>query len=122
EFLFHAVTGPKMKLLRRLIVLVDNATVSAGELNSMAHDGAEHHLEIESRADCLAYFAERFEFANRLRQFARSRLKFLEQSDVLDGNHCLIGEGFKQFYLSFRKWPDFSSANKNRTDGDTFLE
>ena len=67
EFLFHLVADPKMKFLRRLIVLVDDATVSGGELNGVAHGGAEYCLEIESRADSVTDLAERLQFVNRFR-------------------------------------------------------
>ena len=68
----------------------------------MAHDGAEHSLEIESRADRLADLSQRFQFPNRLRQLARSRLQFLEQPHVLDGDDRLVGEGFEESDLSSR--------------------
>ena len=63
----------------------------------MAHDGAEHGLEIERGADCLADFSQRFQFPHRSRQFARSRLQFLEQPHILDGDDGLVGESFEEF-------------------------
>ena len=57
QLLFHLVAGPKMKLLRRFIVFVDDTAISSGELNRAADDGAEHGLEIKSRADGLADFS-----------------------------------------------------------------
>ena len=65
----------------------------------MAHNGAEHGLEVERGADRLTDLAQRFQLTNRLRQFPRPRFQFLEQPDVLDGDHCLVGEGFEQFDL-----------------------
>ena len=55
--------------------------------------------KIESRADRLANFAQRFQFPDRPRQLARSRFEFLEQPHVLDGDHGLVGEGFEQLDL-----------------------
>ena len=54
QFLFHLVAGTKVKLSCGLIVLVDDAAISSGELNRPSDDGAEHSLEIKSRADRLA--------------------------------------------------------------------
>ena len=57
QLLFHLIAGAKVKLLRRLIVFVDDSAISSGELNRPANDGAEHSLEIKSGADCLADFS-----------------------------------------------------------------
>ena len=43
------------------------------------------------------------QFADGLRQFARPRLKFLEQPHVLNRDYRLVGEGFKQFDLLIRE-------------------
>src|SRR5919106_3478754 len=75
---FHTVASSKMKLFPALIVLVDNSTVSSGELNRMADDSAEDRLEVESRANRLANLAQRFEFFNRSRQIAGARLQLLK--------------------------------------------
>ena len=82
----------------------------------MAHDGAEHCLEIKSRADRLADFSQRFEFPDRPSQFAGSRFQFLEQPHVLDGDHRLVGEGFEQLDLLVCERANFSSANHNHSD------
>ena len=48
--------------------------------------------------------------------------QFLEQPDVLDGDHCLVGKGFEQFDLLLRKRTDFGSPNHNRPNGNTFAK
>ena len=107
----------KMKLFRSLIVLVDHTAIGSGELDRVAHDGAEHGLEIQSRADRLADFAQRFQFPNRPRQLARPRLQFLEQPHVLDGDHCLVGEGFEQLDLFVGERSNLRSTNQNTPMG-----
>ena len=81
-----------MKLLRSFIVLVNDAAIRRGELHRMANDGAEHGLEIKSRADRLADLSQSFQFSNWLREFARPVFEFFKEPDVLYSNHGLIGE------------------------------
>src|SRR5215471_13390273 len=65
----------------------------------MAHNSAEHSLKVESRADGLTNLTQRSQLANRLRQFSRPRLQFLEQPDIFNGDHRLVGESFKKLDL-----------------------
>src|SRR5262249_20444621 len=114
---FHTVTGPQEKPFRSLIILVDNTTTSSGELHGMTNNAVEHRLEIESRADRLTDLTQSSQLPNRLRQLARSRLQFLEQPYVLNGDHCLVGEGFEECDLLLREGsnlraPDQNSANR----------
>src|SRR5262245_64236760 len=98
---------------------VINSTNASSTLNN----GVEHRLHVRRRAaDDAKHLGCCRLMLQCLPQFRIALLDLLEQPHVLDGDHRLIGEGFKQFYLSWRKWPDLSSANKNRTDGDTFLQ
>ena len=78
HLLFHTVTGPEVELLRSFIVLVDHAATSSGELDSVANDGAEHSLKIESGTDCLTDFSERFQFSDRSRQLTRTFFELLK--------------------------------------------
>ena len=71
--------------------------------------------KIESGADRLTHFAQRFELPDRLRQLARPRLQFLEQPDVLNGDHRLISEGFKQRDLLLGERADFRAADREST-------
>ena len=65
----------------------------------MGNDSRQYGFEVESRADYLADFAEGFELAYRACQFVGSLIQFFEQADVLDGDHGLVGEGFKKLDL-----------------------
>ena len=95
QLFFHLIAGAKMKLLRGLIVFVDDAAIGSGKLNRPGYDSVQHRLEIKSGADCLTNFSQRFQFSNRPRKLLGPRLEFLEQAHVLDGDHRLIGEGFQ---------------------------
>src|SRR5215470_9522371 len=76
----------------------------------MAHNGAEHSLEIEGRADRLTHFTQRPQLAHRLRQLARAGLQFLKQPHVLDGDDRLASESFEQSNVSVRKWTHFHAS------------
>ena len=56
----------------RLVVLEDRAGVGPGELASASHDGLEHRVQIQGRAERPADFAERPELAHRARQLRPS--------------------------------------------------
>ena len=60
HFLLYLISGPEMKLLRSFVVLVDHAATGSGELDRVANDGVKHSLKIESRADRLTDFSQRF--------------------------------------------------------------
>ena len=94
QFLFHLVAGPEVKLLRGLIVFVNDTAICSGELNRPANDGAQHSLQIKGGADCLSDLAKRFHFLDRFRQLTCAFLQLLEQADVLDGDDRLVGKGF----------------------------
>src|SRR5215831_14858961 len=82
----------------------------------MAHNGAEHGLKIESRADRLTDLTQRSQFPNRLSQLARTRFQFLEEPHVLDSDHCLVGEGFQELDLCRRKGADLGAACRQRSN------
>ena len=93
------IGGAQQKLFGGLVVFVNRPAVGAAQLHRMGDDSRQHGFEIESGADCLADFAEGFELAYRACQFVGSLIQFFEQPHVLDGDHGLIGEGFKQLDL-----------------------
>ena len=90
------IGGAQEKLFRRLVVFVNRPAVGAAQLDRVGNDARQHGFEIESRADRLTDFAQRFQFAYRACQFAGSLLQFFEQPHVLDGDDRLIGEGLEQ--------------------------
>ena len=99
EFFFHMIGGAEVKLFRGLVIFVNRPAVGAAQLDRMGDDSRQHRFEVERGADYLADFAEGFELAYRTGQFVGSLIQFFEQPDVLDGDHRLIGEGFKQLDL-----------------------
>ena len=86
----------------------------------MAHNSAEHSLEVEGRADRLTDLTQSSQFPNRLRQLARSRLQFLEQPHVLNGDHSLVGEGFEERDLFLREGSNFRAPNQNSANRKPF--
>src|SRR5262249_3586906 len=95
----YPVRAPRLKGLRNLVELVDEAAVATGELGGAADDGLEHGLELECGADSSADFTERAKLRDRLREIARACLHLVEEPYVLDRNHRLISEGGDQFNL-----------------------
>ena len=59
------IGGAQVKLLGRLIVLVDRPAVGAAQLHGVGNDARQHGFEIEGGADRLTDFAEGSEFAHR---------------------------------------------------------
>jgi hypothetical protein len=62
------VRGPLVERPARLVELVDDALVAAGELHRARDDGLEHRVEVEGRAHRLAHLAERLQLADRAGQ------------------------------------------------------
>src|SRR5215510_1041541 len=85
----------------------------------MPHNGAKHSLEVEGRADCLANFSQCSQLADRPRQLARSRLEFLEQSNILDSDHRLVCKSPKKGDLLVSEGVYFHSTNTNSADRNT---
>src|SRR5215475_13739638 len=88
----------------------------------MAHNGTEHSLEVEGGTHRLTDLTQRSQLTNRLRQLAGTRLQFLEQPDVLNGDHCLVGKSLEKGYLLIGEGSDFGAANMNRPDRITFAK
>ena len=78
HLLFHAVTRSKLKLLRRLVVFIDDTAVGSRELDGPRHDRFKHGLEIKGGAHRLAYFTQSFHLPDRFDQLARPFLQLGE--------------------------------------------
>ena len=76
----------------------------------MGDDSSEHGFEVESRAYRLTDFAERFELADRACQFVGSLIQFFKQPHVLNGDHRLVGKGFKQLDLRWGEGAHFDAT------------
>ncbi len=116
------VAGPQIKLLRRLVIFVDDAAIGSRQIDGAGDDGFQHGFKIEAGAHRLADFAQRFHFLDRLHQLARAFLQFLEQSDVLDGDDGLVGEGLEERDLLVSERSNLRSANQDSSNGNTFAE
>src|SRR4030095_2073210 len=57
-----------------------------------------------------------------LPEFCVAFLQFCEQPHVLNGDHCLIGEDFKEFNLAVSERSQLLSANQNRPDRNAFTK
>ena len=101
----EALGRAQVELLRRLVVLVDGPARGAAELHGPRHDGREHRLELERRADGLTHLAQRRELADRAGQRRRPLLQLVEQPRVLDGDDGLVGEGLQQLDLAGGEGP-----------------
>src|SRR5215468_8331561 len=88
----------------------------------MAHDGAEHSLEVKSGTDRLANFSQRFVFSDRSRQFACPRLQFFKQPHVLDRDDGLGRKGFKEFNLLSGERTDLLSTDRNSSNRNTLSQ
>ena len=96
----------EVKLLGSLVVLVDRAPVGAGELTGARDDRVEHRLDVQRRADGAADLAQRRELLHRARQLGRPLPQLVEQADVLDGDHRLVGERLEKRDLLGREGMD----------------
>src|SRR5262245_8269524 len=113
---------PLEELLRSLVVLEDRPAIEPRELHGPRHDGGEHRLQIERRADRLADLAERGELPDRARQLLRPRLQLLEQADVLDRDHRLVGKGLEQRDLVGRERARFPSRDRDQPEGHVLAD
>jgi hypothetical protein len=66
----------------------------------------------------LADLPERLEFLDGPSQLLGARLEFLEQANVLDGDHRLVGEGLKQLDLLVGEGSDIAPLHGQRPDRD----
>ena len=117
-----AVRGPQVKTLRGLLELVHDPAVAAGELDRAGDDRLEHGLEVERGADGLADLAEGLELADRARQLAGPRFQLLEEADVLDGDHRLLGEGLEERDLALREPARRRPPDRQPSDRVTFAQ
>ena len=86
-------------------------------------DGVQHRLHVRRRAaDDAEHLGRCRLMLQRLAQFRVALAEFLEQSDVLDRDDGLIGKGFKERDLLFRKRTNFRAANVDHANRNTFAE
>ncbi len=71
---------------------------------------------IQRRADRLADLAERRQLLDRAGQLVRPRLQLLEQADVLDRDHGLVGEGLEERDLVVGEPAGLAAGHRDRPD------
>ena len=98
---------------------VINPTNPCGALD----DGVEHRLHVGRRAaDDAEHLGGRGLMLQGLAQFCVALLDFLEQSDILDRDHGLVGERFEQGDLLIRKRHEPPCAEYYHSNRNTFTE
>ena len=117
QLIRQPVRRVQAKLLTYFLVLVDGTAVHAGKLRGARDDRAQYGFQVERRTDGLADFAQCLQFSYRLRELGRARLKFLEEPNVLDRDHRLIGEGLQQSDLFFGKRARDAPADSDGAHG-----
>src|SRR3989441_11475921 len=74
ELPLEVLSRPQVELLRLLVVLVDRARVSAGELVGARHYRRQHRLEVQRRAHGAPHLAECLQLLERFGELARALL------------------------------------------------
>ena len=110
------VGRPEMEDLGQLVVLPDRDTPRGGQLGRARHDGLQHGVEIERRADRLADLAERAELLDGAAQLLGALLQLAEQPRVLDRDDRLVGEGSQQLDAGRREGADLAMGDADRAD------
>src|SRR5690349_3349398 len=116
------IGGTQEELFGGLVIFVNRPAIRPTQLDCVGDDARQYGFDIQSRADRLADFAERFELTDRSRQRIRPLFQLLEQSNVLNGNYGLIGKRFQQCDLFLTERTDFGAPNHNDSDRDALTE
>src|SRR5215204_6376443 len=90
-----------------------DCTQLAGALQNRVEDGLQSSRRC---ADDAQDFRRSHLLFERLLQLARTRLNFLEQSDVLDRDHRLIREGLDELDLVCGEGPNGASSKRDHAD------
>ena len=85
--------------------------------------GVEHRLHVRRRAaDDAEHLGRGGLMLQRFAQFRIARLQLLEQPDVLDRDHRLVGEGFQESDLLFRERTNLRPTNRDSSNGNTLSQ
>ena len=87
-------------------ILVEEQIAKSGPANvrRILQHGLKHRFQFAGRtADDFQHLRGRRLLLQRLAQFLSALLFGVEQPHVLDGDHCLVGEGLGQFNLLLRE-------------------
>ena len=94
------------------------AVACLAEPRGIREHGTKHRRELAGRAgDDLQHFRGRGLLLQRFAQVGGALLLGLEQPDILDRDHCLIGEGRQQRNMLVVKRTHFGASYENSTKG-----
>src|SRR5262249_8751317 len=110
QLLFDLMAAPKLKFLRDLIVFINRSTVGTAQLDRVRGYARQYGFQVQSRANGLTDFTQRFQFSHRSDQFLCALLQLLQQPNVLNGDDGLIGERFEQLDLSWSEGAYLNAA------------
>ena len=83
----------------------------------------EHRLQLAGRAaDDLKHFRGRRLLLQRLRQITRARLNFLEQTNILDGDHRLVSKGGGEIDVSLAERLHSFAGNEQHARHNAFAD
>ena len=101
----------------------DHRIVGVTQPRGIFRNNIQHRLDIGRRTgDHAQNLARRGLLLQCFGEVTIARLLLVNKPRVLDRDHRLIGEGFKQFDLPVRERTDLSSANMNSADGHAFAK
>ena len=93
----------------------DCGHIRLAKLRGRLGERIEHCLQIERRAaDDFQHVRRCRLLLQRLAQFGGARLHLVEQADVLDGDHGLVGEGLDKLDLAIRERPTPAGSRRRR--------
>src|SRR5262249_33497986 len=105
------------------IVAEDHAVLGTANTDGILQQRREDALEVEHRpADGFEHLGRGSLLPQRFAELLPSRLNLVEQANVLDGDHGLVGEGFDQLNLLVGKRPDLGAYQRNDADRDSFSQ
>src|SRR5262249_14413483 len=99
----------------------DRAVGGSAQSERMHRDRVEDGLHVRLRpGDDAEHLARRGLLLERNGQIAVPGFQLLEQSDVLDRDHRLVGESLEEGDLTLREEPGLGTAELQRPDRDAF--
>src|SRR5215467_15745872 len=100
--------------------LKDHGVIRIAQARCRLDQRIEYFLHVEGRpADDLQNIGSGRLLFQGFCQLALARLLSLKQPRVLDGDHCLVGEGLEQIDLSVGERADLGASDDNHADGLT---
>src|SRR4051794_22287970 len=105
----------RSETIARAVIAEHHRLISLAELAGGFDERVEHRLKVEGRtADDLEDLGGCGLLLERYGELPRARLNLVEQTDVVDSNRGLVGEGLQKLYLPIRERTHFHAADQNR--------